>query len=120
DLPDVALDHHATLTVPCGGNSWLSTDQGFEVQYRNSTAPNLANLPPTLRLETLREAGKPQVELDNSAMLKSQLGPVSHDTGSSSSSSSGCDISPHARNQLGTALMVLLAMFLVRRRRRAR
>jgi hypothetical protein len=123
DLPAVPLDHHATVTVPCNSNSWLSDDQGFEVQYRYNTAPTFPTpLPPTLRLETLREAGQPIVESDNSTALKTQLGPVTHDSGSSSSSSSsssgGCDISPRSRNQLGTAFFFLVGILIVARRRR--
>jgi Uncharacterized protein conserved in bacteria (DUF2330) len=125
DLPEVSLIHSATLTYPCSGDPWLATGDGFEVQYAGGLAPYYAALPATLRLETLREAGAAQVEVDDTATIKAQLGPVSH--GSTRSSSSGgtfskpgceCDFSPRARNQLGTGMFVVVAMALLRRRRR--
>jgi len=129
DLPEVSLIHSATLTYPCSGDPWLSTGDGFEVQYRGGVAPYYASLPATLRLETLREAGAPQVEIDNTDTIKAQLGPVSHgsnqstmSSSSSSSSSMGgcaCDVSSRTRNQLGTGLFVMVALLFVRRRRRA-
>jgi len=127
DLPEVRLLHTATLTIPCSGDSWLSTDQGFEVQYQGTVPPYGGDLPPLLRTETLREAGAPQVVTDNSAAIKAQLGTVTKNTAtntSTSTSSSGrggcaCDVSTRTRNQLGTGLMVMLAVLLVRRRRRA-
>src|SRR5437016_2598840 len=64
DLPDVALDHRATVTVPCSGNSWITTSDGLEAMYANNNTLG-STLPPALRLETLREAGPPVVEVDN-------------------------------------------------------
>ncbi len=128
DLPDVPLLHSATLTFPCSGSAWLATDGGFEVQYPGGLAPSISGLPSTLRLETLRESGDPIVNIDNSDAIKAQLGPVSHGSSQASSSSPSsdssqgcaCDTSARTRNQLSTALFVVLAAVLVRRRRRAK
>jgi hypothetical protein len=128
DLPEVSLIHSATITYPCSGDPWLSTGDGFEVQYQGGVAPYYASLPSTLRLETLREAGPPQVEVDNTASIKAQLGPVSHGSSQSTMSSSPpshgstgceCDFSPRTRNQVGTGMFVIVALALIRRRRRA-
>jgi hypothetical protein len=129
DLPEVSLIHSATLTYPCGGDPWLHTGQGFEIQYPDGAAPTASGLPPSLRLETLREEGAPTVITDNSDAIVAAAGPVSHGSNQassspSSSSSSGsmggcaCDVSARARNQLSTGLMVLAAALFVARRRR--
>ncbi len=130
DLPEVPLLHTAIQTNPCMGDSWLSTDQGFEVQYLGTTPPYYSSLPTALRLERLREEGQPEVVTDNRAAITTQLGPVvknlstsytSNNDAPSSGRSSGCacDVSARTRNQLGTGLMVLLAGLVIRRRRKA-
>jgi hypothetical protein len=128
DLPQFSLNHSATLTIPCNRQAWLTTDQGLEVQYPNAAAPAINNLPPTLRLETLREAGQPLVDTDNTDLVKQKLGSVNKDTSSnnsmpsSSSSNSGCacDTSARGRNQIGTGVLVLLAIAGLRLRRSPR
>jgi hypothetical protein len=120
DLHDVPLVHSATATYPCSGSPWLRTDQGFEAQLIGGAL----GYPPTLRLEHLRESGQPEVVTDNTALIKSEIGPVSHGSSTRPDSSSGglgcggCDTSRRARNQLGTALAVALALAWIRLRRR--
>ncbi|MCU1277528.1 MAG: hypothetical protein JWM53_1074, partial [bacterium] len=77
DLPDVPLLHSATLTTPCKGDPWLATDLGFEAQYVNGFAPNL-NLPASLRVELLRDAGAPETVQDNTEAIRASLGIVDH------------------------------------------
>src|SRR5439155_6442677 len=65
DLPDVSLLHTATLTTPCRGDAWLATGDGFEAQYISGLPPQSKVLPAALRVDLLRDAGPPEVVLDN-------------------------------------------------------
>ena len=65
DLPTCRSLHSATLTTPCKGQPWLSTDVGFEAQYLNGLPPTNLNLPAALRVELLRDAGQPELVQDN-------------------------------------------------------
>jgi hypothetical protein len=122
DLPMVPLVHTATVSIPCNGNSWLKTDQGFIVSSPVRLAPFQ---PGALRIETLREAGLPEVVVDNQPAIAIQYPKVdtSNPTGSSSSSSSGCACNLGHRSFRADAWLLaacsLLALGL-RSRRRAR
>jgi hypothetical protein len=125
DLPPVQPLHTATLTAPCRGQSWLESDQGFEVQYPGSAV----GLSAALRIETLREAGPPVVDTDNTEAIKAALGPVNknYDTSPSTTSQQpepayrGCACNLLAtRARLDAWLLMLSAcLLLVIRRRRA-
>lgn len=87
-LDDVPLGHSATLTTACSGQQWLTTDHGFEVQYMNGLAPN-RNLPGALRIDLLRDAGQPELVVDNSDTIRAALGPVDHGHATSPMSGGG-------------------------------
>ncbi|HEY1586212.1 MAG TPA: hypothetical protein VGH63_11040, partial [Polyangia bacterium] len=121
DLADVPLTHSATLTTPCMGQPWLATADGFEVQYDNGLPPNL-NLPASLRVELIRDAGQPELVQDNTQAITAALGPVDHGRATSNSSSGcGCTVG-RRRVQTNVAMlfvaagMLLLARTLRRRR----
>ena len=125
DLGDVPLLHTATVTTPCVGQPWMATGDGFEVQYDNGLPPNL-NLPASLRVELVRDAGQPETVTDNTQAIKAALGPVDHGhaaNNSDDSSGCGCTIG-RRRVQSNVAMlfsacaMLLVARTLRRRRRR--
>src|SRR5258706_12159712 len=39
DLPEESIDHRATVTVPCGGNSWITTSDRLEARYATNGLP---------------------------------------------------------------------------------
>lgn len=127
DLPDVPLLHNATVTIPCEGTPWLSTDQGFELQYPLN-APPRPSLPASLHVETLREAGPPQIDTDNRAAIASALGPVDHGSGTapmaapsaSNAGCGGCTMRRLARANLSALFLVLAALLYIRRSARRR
>ncbi|MGZ3441475.1 MAG: DUF2330 domain-containing protein, partial [Polyangia bacterium] len=116
DLPDVPLLHSATLTTPCVGQPWLATDGGFEAQYVNGFPPN-PNLPASLRVELLRDAGAPELVQDNTATIRAALGVVDHGQatspssggGGSSNQSSGCGCTV-GRMRVHTNVAMLLGL----------
>ncbi|HEY2748786.1 MAG TPA: DUF2330 domain-containing protein [Polyangia bacterium] len=121
DLGDVPLTHSATLTTPCIGKPWLSTGDGFQVQYDNGLPPNL-NLPASLRVELVRDAGPAELVQDNTAAIEAALGPVDYGR-ATSNSSSGCGCTVGRRRVhtnvamiFAAAAMLLLARALRRRR----
>jgi hypothetical protein len=74
DLPQVPLEHSATVTIPCMGQSFIRSDQGFESQY-----PNLSvKLPASARVEILRDSGPAEVVTDNHKDIGDALGPVNY------------------------------------------
>jgi hypothetical protein len=122
DIGDVPLLHSATETTPCKGQPWLSTGDGFQVQYDNGLPPNL-NLPASLRVELIRDAGQPELVQDNTAAITAALGPVDYGRATSNSSGCGCTV---GRRRVHTNVAMLFAaagMLIVartlRRRRRA-
>jgi hypothetical protein len=115
DLPDVARQHNATLTVPCSGDAWLRTDTGLEEQWVSSLPPN-KSWPGAAKIERLREGGAPDVITDNTAVIAGKLGSVDH----GHDSSSGCEVQRRIPSgALGTFALVALAIAIARRRRRA-
>lgn len=121
DLPEVPLLHTAQLTYPCEGDAWLATESGTKAQFVSGVLRTSTALPGALRIETLREAGAPQVVTDHAAAIKASLGSVSEGSSSDSTShgaGSGCDVRNHfPRSAAGTGLLVVAAMWLARRRR---
>ena len=124
DLGDVPLLHASTLTTPCSGQPWLSTNDGlFQVQYDNGLPPNL-NLPASLRVELVRDAGPPETVTDNTKAIQDALGPVDYGHSTSSNDSAGCGCTVGRRRVQSNVAMLLsaCAMLLVartlRRRRR--
>jgi MYXO-CTERM domain-containing protein len=125
DLPEVPLLHSATLTTPCTGEPWLSTDGGFEAQYPGGLPPSRV-LPAALRVELVRDAGQPELVQDNREVIATALGPVSHGSMSSGGSGGGsghdggCGCSVGGMQAAGTPalLLGLCAVALVLRRRR--
>jgi hypothetical protein len=104
-LPGVAAVHQATLTYPCKAKPWLRADDGLEVEYPSAySPPQPGTMPGSLRVETLREAGAPQVDSDNQAAIQAQLGPVTH-------------TAERTRRPLGTLALVVAALAWIRRRR---
>ena len=90
DLPEVPLLHSATITTPCVGEPWLATDLGFETQYVSGLPPSL-NLPASLRVELVRDAGPPELVQDNSAAIAAALGPVDHGRATAATATGGAD-----------------------------
>jgi MYXO-CTERM domain-containing protein len=126
DLPDVPLVRTATLTYPCQGSGYLVSDGTMlKSQYPGYLT---SSTPASLYIETLREAGPPIVDTDNSQTIQAALGPV--DYGSmggvngnpqSTQSHSGCSVA-FPRGDRGMLLLFALALFGARfwiRRRRA-
>ena len=127
DVGDVPLGHSATETTPCVGQPWLSTGDGFEVQYDSGLPPSL-DLPAALRVELIRDAGQPELVQDNTATIRAALGPVDHGRASSATSSansSGCGCTVGRRRvhtnvaMLFAAAGMLIVARTLRRRRRA-
>jgi hypothetical protein len=126
DLPDVPLLHTATLTYPCQGSGYLVSDEtGLKSQYPgflNSTTPA------SLQIQTLREAGPPIIDTDNTQTIQAALGPVDYGSmggvngnPSSTQSHSGCSVA-FTRGDRGMMLLFALALvaarWIIRRRRR--
>jgi hypothetical protein len=109
EIGDVPLRHSATLTTPCSGQPWLSTDAGFEAQYVNGLPPGVG-LPAALRVELIRDAGQPELVQDNHDAIVAALGPVDHGkaTSPSANDSSGCGCSVGKR-RMHTNVAMLLA-----------
>jgi hypothetical protein len=114
DLPDVAAARSATLTYPCQGSGYLTSDQtGLQSQFPGSYTSVAASL----RIETLREGGDPIVDSDNHDAIVAALGPVDY---GQQRSSGGCALTfPAAdRGMLVLFVFALLgARFILRRRR---
>ncbi len=79
-LPDVSNVHKAKMTVTCGGQfksepmGSLVTEQGYTVPYPYLRAPSpYPAVPPAQRIEILREAGSPEVVVDNDARIRAAL-----------------------------------------------
>jgi hypothetical protein len=130
DLPNVSPVHTATQTIPCHGSGWLDSDQELSIQYPTS----LPNLPAALRIETLREAGAPIVDLDNTATIWAAIGPVEMNTDTSpdptptyepqpepaTGRGCACDLlATRARLDAGLLLLAAGLFLIIRRRRRA-
>ena len=125
DLGDVPLLHSATVTTPCSGQQWLSTDVGFEVQYLNGLPPNL-NLPGALRVELIarRRAGRSWCRTISDT-IRAALGPVDHGHQPSphddtSSSGCGCTVGKRRVHTNVAMLFALCAMALAMRSLRRR
>ncbi len=128
DLPDVSSQHGATLTVPAVGDAWLRTEQGREEQWVSSLPPNKI-WPAAERVERLREAGDPDVVVDNGATIATKLGPVDHGQATCPAPQSpppddrhrdgcACDVRRGVPSgALGTFVLVAGAILLARRRR---
>ncbi len=121
DLPPVPTLHSATLTIPCRGDAWLTTESKRQEQWISSLPPS-KSYPGAEKIELLREAGPPQIVTDNTAAINALLGPV--DTGSGSASvpkaddGGGCNLRRSAAGgTLGTFLLVAAAILVARRRR---
>jgi hypothetical protein len=112
DLPDVPLSHAATLIYPCRGLPYVqSPETHLESPYPRATT----SLPGALRIETLREAGPPEIDIDNYEAITAAIGPVDH---GSMSDSRGCSASDFPRGDRGLLLLVGAAMLIARRVRR--
>lgn len=114
EVGDVPLLHSATITTPCQGQPWISTDVGFEAQYLNNLPPGVS-LPGALRVELIRDAGQPELVQDNHDVIANKLGPVDHGQATSSSnphddtSSSGCGCTV-GKKRVHTNVAMLLAL----------
>src|SRR5262249_44602581 len=119
DLPDVPRLHTATVTYPCNRSQpWLDTDQGISAPYYGpSGSVSLPVLPATLRLETLRDSGQPEVEQDNQSSIQNATGPVSKDTSGSTADHHGCAVDGRTTID-ATLLLVACGAFLMTRARR--
>ena len=74
-LPDVAAQHEAQLVYRCGVAPYtymgrLTTEHGFAVDDERKP---IALLPWAERIEILREAGPPEVVLDNAPLIRALL-----------------------------------------------
>jgi len=113
DLHMVPFEHSATLTYFCSDQSTqqgdtpavLRTEQGWVVSYPGGTnkgpSVTLDDLPAAVRYEVLPEEGVPDVTIDNKGTIHKLVGPAS-----------ACAVAP------GVPAVALLALALVRRRRR--
>jgi len=127
DLPDVPLLRSARLTFPCRGQGYLvSNDTGFRSQVPGRLS---STAPASIRIETLREAGPPIVDTDNTVAITAALGPVDYGsmTGAPSTQPTpsgggcACDVA-FSRGDRGMLVLFLLALVGARwiaRRRRA-
>jgi hypothetical protein len=75
DLPDVPANHDSTLTIDCAQAGTLRTEEGLFVPYQGGRL-SIPLMPANLRVEALREAGPPQVLVDNTAMIRAALAGV--------------------------------------------
>ena len=110
-LPDVALEHTASLVMNCG-TSDLKTEQGLSLPvqggFPRSTLTRKGPTPFALRLETLSEEGPPVVVTDNATAIRDVLDPDA----AAAMPTEGCA----AVDPTSLALVVLVARL---RRRRA-
>src|SRR5262249_22010350 len=103
DLPDVSAARTATLTYPCQGAGYLTSDQ---TGLSSQCPAKYATVPASLHIETLRESGDPLVDTDNHDAIVAALGPVDY---GKSSASSGCAVTFPAGDR-GMVILVVLAM----------
>jgi hypothetical protein len=125
DLPGVPRQHTATLTIPCRGNAWLTTETGREEQWISSFPPN-KTWPGAALIELLREAGPPEIVTNNGAEIESLLGPVDYGTPGTPPAQvvveerdgCACDVRRGVPSgALGTLVLVAGAIWLARRKR---
>jgi hypothetical protein len=123
DLPGWPNEHDGTLTYHCGllgnGNqantpATLRTSSGWVISYPYgiTTATAVSGLPASERIEILREAGPPELVADNTPVIDHKLG-----------SSGGCGTVLGGRadqvNATAAALLMVIGLGLLWRRRRA-
>ena len=112
-LPTVSNVHKVTMQVDCAGDGQVTTEEGFKVLYPNTAAgPAVAQVPASLRIETLSETGAATVVTDNTAATQSLLGPAG---------GSGCRVGEAAagsRGWSGVLLLTGLALVVAARARR--
>ena len=116
ELADWPNLHQATEMFDCSWTGQVSgavikTDSGFTINLPDGVKPAVAigSLPASLRIEVLREQGKPEVVTDNQASINSALG-----------SSSGCSVAPGSAQARGFGVLSLLGVALaglIRRRK---
>jgi MYXO-CTERM domain-containing protein len=127
DLPEVPLEHNATVTIPCRGASFIRSDRGFESQYPKPSV----TLPASERIEILRDSGPPELVTDNRKEIESALGPVSYGESESDqrqapgplkpqTDSPGCGCRVDGGGDYASAFLMLAALAMVARTRRKR
>ena len=105
-LPEVSNVHRATLHYMCvsPGNlqlDYATTESGLKLYYARG-APTLdGKLPASLRIETLRESGAPEVLTDNSKQIHDLLFPPTLAGG-------GCSVASEASSDppIGPVLVI--------------
>jgi len=74
DLPDVPAVHSGQLDIDCSGQAGvLSVPGGLSVPFQGGALATPA-MPANQRLEILREAGPPEVVVDNTAAILTAFG----------------------------------------------
>ncbi len=126
DLPEVSLEHNATVTIPCKGSSWIRSDRGFESQYPRFGV----SLPASERIEILRESGTPELVTNNRDDIKTLLGPVSYGDSQADRDQAPPSLQPATRScgcrmqdgsaDYATMFLLLAALVMVARPRRRR
>ena len=119
-LPDVSNIHNATLTLTCSESSYsgydgqLRTEEGFGYNVPGGfSTPTLPTMPASLRIEILREAGAPQVQVDNTQAIELALTPISGPgSGTPAISGGGCRVEPNHGNR-STLIMLALALIVM-------
>ena len=131
DLPAVPARHTAEVGIDCLGSGDLVTEQGFHVPFRDGASQRPTGMPATSRIEILRDAGPPEIIVDNvptiSALLAGvtptpQGGPdLGTDSDGGNDSDAGIGLLDHPRRRWNAswAMLPLMAIAIgVRRGRR--
>lgn len=123
DLPNVPLRREAKLAIGCGDGT-LHTPAGLSVPYPDGdTPPKLPTMPAALRIETLREAGPPEIVTDNQSAIVTALGGMAGGNKDGGDSDGGISLAPKRRGtDRGLAVLLtpmLFGLLRLSRRRRA-
>jgi len=117
--PEVASVRTATATLPCRGQSWITTDQGL-TSYASARYASTA-MPASLRIEVLSEELPPQVITDNQATTTQIIGPVVENRSTDRGAGCACDATGTSPLSAGaTLLLAAAALGLATRRARRR
>lgn len=121
DLPDVLVDHSATLARDCDPTvRTLATDSGLTVLHWQ---PDNPLQPYSQRIEILGETGAPQVVLDQKSKIRS-LAPFEPQSGPDAANADlqgGCITTPNRPVPVAgpVSLLAVVSGLLLRRRRRS-